>query len=111
MESMTRATNRVKVSKARCLNWTASGGKVVLGILTVKQGGTSTMYVVSRVAADFGLGFAVRKVGEDGQTYHANLAIHGGHHSCDCAHGCYRPWAKPCRHLAALALLHRLGKV
>jgi hypothetical protein len=81
----------------------AQGG---YGILTLTVGKQVADYFVARLASDFGLGFALEKIGGDvHERYHVHLDA-GDRSACECLgflrHG-------RCKHLAGLRTLVRAG--
>lgn len=77
------------------------------GVVRITVGRAQTDYFLTEMAADFGRGFRVEKVGlEGGPAYHVNLD--GDRRTCDCQgharHG-------HCRHADGLAALLAAGRL
>src|SRR4051794_1559880 len=98
---MTTAT-RTKTAKRRSATVTKAG------VLTLREEGRpETSFWLTRLRADFGLAFELKKfVAEGGEVYHVNLSPADGRHSCEC-----KGWLKwnRCRHVAALTALIASG--
>jgi hypothetical protein len=103
---MKTATRKTK--KARHATLTAmSNGK---SCLWLTQDGTTTGYVMTRLASDFGTAYRLGKASAEGCTeeYDVNLDFNHGFHTCECK-GFIR-W-NHCKHVESLIALTNAGKL
>ena len=79
-----------------------------LGVVRLTVGGVSADYLLTPLAADFGRGFKVEKIGLEGrgEFYHVNLD--GDKRTCECKG--YLKWGH-CKHADGLAALVVAGKL
>jgi hypothetical protein len=86
------------------------GNSLVLGIT---QGKETTFYRLERLASDFGAAWRLSKAdnGDGPREVYDVCLLDGGRSTCECA-GMLR-WGHrhPCRHIASLARLQKLGKL
>jgi hypothetical protein len=82
-----------------------------VGVKTTRS--TSDVYVLTRLATDFGVGIRCVKSGStgDGEARDVLLNAPGGGHTCDCAWGSYGGHKKPCRHIELALLACRERKI
>ena len=77
-------------------------------LVRITENGKATLYSVSRIASDFGDGYAMSKIvdGRLTEPYHVNLADQG--HACDCKGALAHGHKTLCKHVAGIiALLNR----
>ena len=79
-----------------------------LGVVRLTVGGKSADYLLTPLAADFGRGFQVEKIGLEGngEVYHVNLD--GDKKTCECEG--FLKWGH-CKHADGLAALIAAGKL
>jgi hypothetical protein len=76
-------------------------------VIRITQDGQADDYRLGHLAADFGAGFLLEKIGsEAGETYHVNL--NGRESSCTCPGHTYAGY---CKHVDGLAALDKAGKL
>ena len=79
-----------------------------VGVVTIRAGKVVADYQLTTIAADYGRGFQLDKLGGDAdpETYHVNLSSDGN--VCDCKGHCR--WGH-CKHADGLAALVKAGKL
>jgi hypothetical protein len=93
---------------ARFVRLVIRPGADSLGVVRLTVSGVSADYLLTPLAADFGRGFKVEKIGleADGETYHVN--IDGDRRSCECKG--FGRW-NHCKHADGLAALIAAGRL
>jgi hypothetical protein len=104
---MTTATKARRVKPVRTIRLALKPFEGNPGVVSITVGKDAADYFVSTVAADFGTGFRLEKIG-GGETYHVNLATDPQQHSCECKG--FGRWAH-CKHFDGLAALQRAGRL
>jgi hypothetical protein len=105
---MTTATKtRRRVKPVRTIKLALKPFEGNPGVVSITVGKDAADYFLSTVAADFGTGFRLEKIG-GGETYHVNLAADPKNHSCECKG--FGRWGH-CKHVDGLAALQRAGRL
>lgn len=76
------------------------------GVVRITVGKDEADYFLTELPADFGRGFAVEKIGVEGDAYHVNLD--GETRTCECKGFCR--WHR-CKHADGLAALVAAGRL
>jgi hypothetical protein len=106
---MATVTNRKpRVKPARSIKMSVRPDADCAGVVQITVGEKASNYLLVELAADFGRGFRLEKIGfdADGETYHVNLD--GDKKTCDCKGFCR--WLH-CKHADGLAALIAAGKL
>ena len=106
MSNLTNARKRVKpVRTIRLVVPLNAEG--VNGLVRITVGKDTADYFLSTVAADFGTGFKLEKIGGT-EIYHVNLAADPKQHTCECKG--FGRWAH-CKHVDGMVALQRAGQL
>ena len=103
----TATTARRRVKPERRIKLTLKPFEGNPGVVQIAVGKDTADYFHTTVAADFGTGFKLEKIGGT-EIYHVNLAADPKQHTCECKG--FGRWAH-CKHVDGMVALQRAGQL